>query len=309
MSAGDYSKTLTDFWSAQGKAMLEAQEKAARTMTEGMQAMLSGHLPSVPGTAATDLGAATAELGQASDAMMQLWSAATAMSGELSRELGKYVGGDREAAAARAVFERIADPRQWMAGSGELDEVLGRMAEGPRLADLWDLERRYARVMRAWTQLRRRALEHNKLTLDAWMRAGRRFMEELAGRTSADGGPLEPKQAFALWTETANRELLATQRSEQFLQSQRELIRASTELRIAQGELVEHFGKQYGFPTRTELDDVHRTLTEMRRELRRMRRSVQAAPASAPEPPPLPAEAPATVADASPRGTKRKGTR
>ena len=65
-----------------------------------------------------------------------------------------------------------------------------------------------------------------------------------------------------------------TQRSEPFLRSQREMIRASTELRVAQAELVEHFGKQYGFPTRTELDDVHRTLTEMRREMRRLRRTL-----------------------------------
>jgi hypothetical protein len=50
------------------------------------------------------------------------------------------------------------------------------------------------------------------------------------------------------------------------------MIRAVTELRVAQQELVEHFGKQYGFPTRTELDDVHRTVTELRRELRAMRR-------------------------------------
>ena len=36
---------MTDFWSAQGKAMLEAQEKAARSITEGMQAMLAGRMP------------------------------------------------------------------------------------------------------------------------------------------------------------------------------------------------------------------------------------------------------------------------
>ena len=37
---------------------------------------------------------------------------------------------------------------------------------------------------------------------------------------------------MALWTEIANRELLATQRSEDFLQTQTAMIRASTELRV-----------------------------------------------------------------------------
>ena len=155
----ELAKATTDFWSAQGKAMLEAQEKAARSITEGMQAMLAGRLPATQG-APTDLGAVTAELAQASDAWMQLWSAATSMSSEMAGKLGKVMGGKPDSAAA-AVFERITDPRQWMAGTGELDDVLARMAEGPRLADVWDLERRYALVMQAWTALRRRTFEHN----------------------------------------------------------------------------------------------------------------------------------------------------
>jgi hypothetical protein len=162
----------------------------------------------------------------------------------------------------------MVDPRTWMGGSGELDEALGRMAEGPRFADLWEAERRYAGVLQAWMNLRRRSLEHNAVTLEAWLQAGRRFTEQVA----ANGTPADAKAALALWVDTANRELLETQRSERFLQTQAAMIRATTELRLAQQDLVEHFGKQYGFPTRTELDDVHRTVTELRRELREIKR-------------------------------------
>lgn len=302
----DYVKSMTDFWSAQGRAMLEAQEKAARSITEGMQAMMAGKAPGLP-ERATDLGAVTAELAQASDAVMQLWSAASGMSGELAGKLAKFAGGGEDGLAA-SVFQRITDPRQWLAGTGELDDVLTRMAEGPRLADLFDLERRYATVMKAWTELRRRVLEHQRITLEAWLRAGRRYLDELGGHAGADNKPLEPKRAFQLWTEVANRELLETQRSDQFLQSQRAMIRASTDLRLAQQELVEHFGQQYGFPTRTELDDVHRTLTDMRRELRRMRRALAEAKPERLAAPPLPPEAPETVAAVPPRASRRKAT-
>ncbi|MBV8912598.1 MAG: hypothetical protein JOZ05_06120, partial [Acetobacteraceae bacterium] len=85
----EYVKTMADFWSAQGKAMLEAQEKAARSITDSMQAVLSGRLPTVP-DGASDLGAVTGELGQASDALMQLWSAATSLSTELAGKLTKH---------------------------------------------------------------------------------------------------------------------------------------------------------------------------------------------------------------------------
>jgi hypothetical protein len=176
-----------------------------------------------------------------------------------------------------ATFRHMLDPRGWLAGGGEMDEVLSRMAEGPRFADLWDMERRYARVMHAWAEMRRRTLEHNAVVLQAWMRAGNSFAKRF-GERGADQPTLDNKALLALWTEIANAELLETQRSAPFLAAQSAMIRASTDLKMAQQELVEHAGKQYGFPTRTELDDVHRAVTEMRRELRALRRETRGAP-------------------------------
>ncbi|RZK87630.1 MAG: hypothetical protein EOO66_19670, partial [Methylobacterium sp.] len=233
--------------------------------------------------------AEAAELGRAQQSMAELWSAAAAMSGLVAQA----VPGQGDATIA-ATLNRLVDPRSWMSGVDEMGDVLGRMAEGPRLADLWDLERRYATVMQAWITVRRTGLEHNAVVLKAWVEAGRRFNEEISARGGDDAHKHDPKKpdakkldaqaAMALWTEIANRELLATQRSEDFLQTQTAMIRASTELRVVQQALVEHLGKQYGFPTRTELDDVHRTVTEMRRELRALRREQrrQAEPAPLP---------------------------
>ena len=76
--------------------------------------------------------------------------------------------------------------------------------------------------------------------------------------------------------EIGNRLMIEAQRSEAFLGSQRAMIRASTELHLAQSELSEHIGKQFGLPTRTEVDDLHRSMTEMRRELRKARRELEA---------------------------------
>jgi hypothetical protein len=218
-------------------------------------------MPTMP----ADLSAGATDLAQASKSVMDLWSAATSVCAKLATSIPAASGGD---GIVEATFRKMVDPRNWMNGSGEMDEVLGRMAEGPRFADLWEAERRYAGVLQAWMNLRRRSLEHNAVSLEAWLHAGRRFTEQLAAEAKAP----DAKAALALWIETANRQLLETQRSERFLQTQAAMIRATTELRLAQQDLVEHIGKQYGFPTRTELDDVHRTVTELRRELRAMRR-------------------------------------
>jgi hypothetical protein len=267
MNPFDYSKAVTDFWTAQGQALMKAQEQAGAALTQGMQAVASGKLPMMPNMP-SDLSAGASDLATAGKSMMELWSAATSAAAKLATNLPKTAGAD---SVVEATFRKIADPRSWLGGSGEMDDVLGRMAEGPRFADLWEAERRYAGVLQAWMNLRRRSLDHNAVVLQAWLQAARRFTEQLAGR-GPDAQPLDAKGALAIWTETANQQLLETQRSEPFLQSQAAMIRATTDLRMAQQDLVEHFGKQYGFPTRTELDDVHRTVTELRRELRAMRR-------------------------------------
>ncbi len=276
----DHVKAIADFWAAQGQSFLKAQQQAGKVIAEGMQALVSGTLPAMPDVSG-DIATTAADLARATQSVTALWSAATALSGSLAKASPAGVApGD---STVDATFRKMVAPHNWMAGMGEMDEMLGRIAEGPRFADLWEIERRYARVLQAWMTVRRRSLEHNAVLLEAWLKAGSKFSEELAGLAAAGAQQPDPKATLALWTETANKQLLETQHADPFLQAQAAMIRANTELRMAQQELVEHFGKQYGFPTHTELDDVHRTVTELRREMRAMRREQRvAAPAPAP---------------------------
>jgi hypothetical protein len=280
----DHVKAFTDFWTAQGQSFMQAQQQAGKAIADGIQALASGTMPEVP----AETSATAADLARATQSLTALWSAATALSAALMKmtPVGGVspdpatAGTTARDAMVEATFRNMIDPHHWMAGLGEMDEVLGRMAEGPRLADLWEVERRYARVLQAWMVVRRRNLEHNAVVLEAWLKAGRQFGEELAGLANSGEQPPDAKATLALWTETANKQLLETQHAEPFLVTQAAMIRATTDLRVAQQELVEHFGNQYGFPTRTELDDVHRSVTEMRRELRAMRREQQKLAAS-----------------------------
>ena len=96
-----------------------------------------------------------------------------------------------------------------------------------------------------------------------------RFGED---RLNADHVELFAREMMTRWTETANAVLLEVQRSEAFLASQRVVLKASTDLRLAQQDLSAFLSDFYGQPTRAELDDVHKSLTELRREVRALRR-------------------------------------
>ena len=264
MNPFDAMQNLADLWNKGGQAYLTAQQglftgmadTMAKAAGRGDKASFQAFAPDTQGFEA------------ARQDFAKLWSSASDLSSALTRTLKA----DQANPQVAAMLAKIVDPRGWLGATNEVDQTLQRMAEGPQLADLWNTERKFIAVFNAWTAMRRHSLEHNKVVLEAWMKAAGAFAKLLNERADK-GEALESWRAvLALWVETANEVLLETQRSEAFLSTQRDLVKASSELRLAQQDLAEFYSEMFGYPTRTELDDVHRTVTELRRELRAFKR-------------------------------------
>jgi class III poly(R)-hydroxyalkanoic acid synthase PhaE subunit len=268
MNPFDQMQSLADLWNKGGQAYLTAQQGLFTGMADTMaKAAGLGDKASFQAFAPDTQGFEAARQDFA-----KLWSSASELSSALTRNLKA----DQANPQVAAMLAKIFDPRGWLGATNEVDQTLQRMAEGPQLADLWNTERKFIAVFNAWTAMRRHSLEHNKVVLEAWMKAAGAFAKLLNERADK-GEALESWRAvLALWVETANEVLLETQRSEAFLSTQRDLVKASSELRLAQQELAEFYSEMFGYPTRTELDDVHKTVTELRRELRAFKRESRA---------------------------------
>lgn len=253
-------KAMGEFWTRAGTAFFS----------------MPGHLvpdasgtPTWPGLSPAELGG----LAEAQAALAQSWASAT----ELSTTLAASLQGGKEAAdpTASAVLAKIFDPKSWLGATSEFDETLTRMAEGPRLADLWTVERKYAALFTAWAALRRAQVEHNAVMLDGWTRAAGTFAKTVNARGDRGESFASSREMMTLWIETANTVLLEVQRSESFLKTQRALLKTSTDLRLAQQEISAFTNEMYGQPTRAEIDDVHKGLTELRREVRALHRAMK----------------------------------
>ncbi|MGU3475763.1 poly(R)-hydroxyalkanoic acid synthase subunit PhaE [Methylobacterium sp. D48H] len=254
MDQFDAFRAMSEFWTRAGAGFF--------TPGAGQSATRFGW-PAFPGGDLADLAAAQAKLTEA-------WTAASALSQTLTRSLQGGPGAPDPTAGA--VLARIFDPQAWLGGSAEFDAALTRMAEGPQLADLWQTERRYAALFTAWASLRRAQSEHQAVMLQAWTRAAGTFAKEANARAENGESFASAREMMSRWIETANAVLLEVQRSDAFLASQRAVLRASTDLRLAQQDVAAFLSEFYGQPTRAELDDVHKSLTELRREVRALRR-------------------------------------
>jgi polyhydroxyalkanoate synthase subunit PhaE len=206
-------------------------------------------------------------LQSAADAFQKLMVAWKDLPSTVATEDGKPA--DRITAA---LLQKIFDPREWLNATGFMDETVRRLAEGPKFADFGHIEGKLVALMTAWAELRAASLEHQTHVLSAWTKAATEFAAKLNEAASKGTSLGSRSDLVAMWVEVANRHQLEMQTTPAFLENQLKLLRASTELRLAQQELADLYGEVLGLPTRAEMDDLARTVSELRRELRDVRR-------------------------------------
>lgn len=227
-------------------------------------AWLAGWTQMAAAMAATAEGfaAQTAE----SEAADGLWIALEAQFG-FWRAQARTLAASAQAVPAREALERFLDPGQWLFGGAAAPEpALVALINGPEPTALAAFGRESLRATPAWAALRRARGRHRALVAAAWRRCCERLAREAGGIESLEA--LQDR-----WVTVAGEELEALQAGEPFLASMRDLVMAAVALREAEAALVEAFCAAHALPSRREIDDLHRTVTELRRELRAMRRA------------------------------------
>src|SRR6478609_4930601 len=158
-------------------------------------------------------------------------------------------------------------------GGGAVSEALRRMAEGPRLADVGTSQRLIAKVMKLWLSVQDSARTYESVVSGAWAQANTRFVERLSQRYGTGTDMPDAKESLKLWLDVANQVLLETHRSEKFLDAQRQLLRSGMDFMLAEREFVEALVEPAGLPTRTEIDEVHRSIHELKRRVKTLERA------------------------------------
>ncbi len=169
----------------------------------------------------------------------------------------------------------LLDPVEWAKrSSGLFDAGIAQLTEGPAFATLWDLDRKFLNAQKLWLQRSKDIAAYMQIVQSAWQRAGQRFEQAMQ---DPSGKPLNSsREVLDEWIATANDALLEMHRSPEFLEAQRRMTRAAADYRIQERSIAEAFCEIHHIPTRTEMDEVQRTVYELRRELRALRRGTAA---------------------------------
>jgi polyhydroxyalkanoate synthase subunit PhaE len=168
-------------------------------------------------------------------------------------------------------MKKLFDPAEWKRAGSHFDVGLEKLTEGPTYATLWDHDKKMLKAQKLWVERARDVEAYYGIVQEAWNKTLQRFLKEV---NDPKGEPITNGRGLLdLWLSIANRALLEMHRSEEFLEAQRRMTRSSAEYQLAEREIAETFCEMHHIPTRTEMDEVHRTVTELRRQLRALKGS------------------------------------
>jgi polyhydroxyalkanoate synthesis regulator phasin len=129
------------------------------------------------------------------------------------------------------------------------------------------------KVMELYLEVQTAARKYESVVATAWMEANRRFSTDMAQRFVNNGEVLPAKDAHKIWLAIANDTLMETHLSEFFLDAQRRLLRAGMDFLLAERKFVEQLVEPAGFPTRSEIDELHHTVHILKQRVRKLEKA------------------------------------
>lgn len=249
-------EVLADLWQQSQEAFVSAQKEIGEQFQQSLNQMA--------GTGRSNANDPIAAWQNLIKAWVPAWNQGQAPSVNWPSDLDFRKG-------HQAFFE-LLDPQKWTHYAPEqLRVMLERIAHGPQFADLVMPQQQVADAWRESLDYQKAASDMSAVMQSAWTSAYGSYSENYSLEDLQSG---EVNEALNAWLKSANEALLEAQGSSEFLDAQKRMIRASTEIRARQRDMAEVWSDAWQMPTRTEIDDLSRTVHLLRRELREVKREL-----------------------------------
>jgi class III poly(R)-hydroxyalkanoic acid synthase PhaE subunit len=155
------------------------------------------------------------------------------------------------------------------------ERTFGRLVQSPRMGFNRELEEKLLRGFDAWTDFRRVSMDYQMVLADTWSRVFERVMRELVTLNGQGKQIQSLRDLLRLWTDVADKELEESFQSETYVKAQSRLFNATMQYRLREQAIVETYLKMSYIPTRSEVDEVHRSIYELRKELRTLKKELR----------------------------------
>jgi class III poly(R)-hydroxyalkanoic acid synthase PhaE subunit len=154
------------------------------------------------------------------------------------------------------------------------EKTFGTVLQSPSLGYTREFNNKLFKSFDAWINFYKANFEYQVVLVDVWLKAFEELTRELASFTEK-GETLQNWQQFLqVWSSVFDRVFAQTFRSADALEIQGKFLNSAMTSRLYQQQLMEVFLKMYDLPTRSEVDEIHRSIYEMRKEIKSLKKAL-----------------------------------
>ena len=154
------------------------------------------------------------------------------------------------------------------------EKTFGTVLQSPSLGYTREFNNKLFKSFDAWINFYKANFEYQVVLVDVWLKAFEELTRELAS-SQEKGETLQNWQQFLqVWSSVFDRVFAQTFRSADALEIQGKFLNSAMTSRLYQQQLMEVFLKMLDLPTRSEVDEIHRSIYEMRKEIKSLKKAL-----------------------------------
>jgi len=153
-------------------------------------------------------------------------------------------------------------------------QTLGRLATSPNLGMTREFNARLMEGFDAFTVLNLANAEYMAVVSEIWESAFKQFGEDLANLVEKGEKIENVRDLVTFWTRGAENVFLKAFRTERYTLAQGKLLNANMQYRISQRRIMEKTLDAFDMPTRTEVDEAHRRIYELKKEVKALKKQM-----------------------------------
>ncbi len=159
--------------------------------------------------------------------------------------------------------------------------TLGNLLQSPSVGPGRVFNAKIQEAFEAWTNLYKASIDSQALLSQVQRQSFEKLMQELVA-LAQKGEPVQDWRKFQqMWSRIADEKFEETFSQEENLKIRGKLVNALNSYRVQQHQLQEYWMRTLNLPLRSEIDEVHRSVYELRKEVKSLKKRLAAAESAA----------------------------
>lgn len=154
------------------------------------------------------------------------------------------------------------------------EQTMGRALMAPSIGLTRDFNEKVTKAFDLWLANQQAQTTYQLLVGEAWVDAFQAMMKKLVEMAQKGETISDTRHLLRIWVDVADEVFIELFHSEAYAAAQSTYVNSNMTLRRQQRELLEVWLRNNDMPTRSDVDEAHRQIYELRKEVRALKKSM-----------------------------------